>query len=275
MESAEGASEAEERRGWTPDVGSGPENGAKGEAKGASPRGPTCCRCSKVVTGQYYNGGGLVWCSDCTGRAKGALGGQVGFGVFIWATALGYLAAVFAGGLWAVITASTGYQLGIVAVVVGLMVGHAVRVGGCRRRGRVLQLLAVALTFLGLSYSTVSFPLRGFREAAAFVEELLGREGPDEANRTPGGAGPEESVTVPGSLRRGAPVSVRQVFTVLLHEPVQRYVLSLKADAFSLLFLAIALWEAWKINRPVSLAFLGPFEISPDIDFDHVDFAGS
>lgn len=310
MEPVDGASEAGTGTGMPPDADSGPGEGAAGEADGPPPRETTCCRCSQAVTGRYFTAGGLVWCGDCAGAAETALRGRVGFGGFLRAAVLGYLAAVLAGGLWALITIKTGYQLGIVAIAVGLMVGHAVRVGGRRRGGRVLQLLAVALTFLGLSYSTVPLLIHELRESPDLRERFLGafsetdesaegRELPADTVQEKGmpptadtGLGSPVGADGPGLDGPGEgtgageeaepPTGAQAVlalmllaFAVVLAGPVFIYVLSLTGDPFSLLFLAIALWEAWKINRSVRLAFQGPYEVSPEIDFDHVDLAGS
>jgi hypothetical protein len=46
------------------------------------------------------------------------------------------------------------------------------------------------------------------------------------------------------------------------------YALLLVSDPFSLVFLAIALWEAWRFNRPQDRTFEGPFRTHEEpIDF--------
>src|SRR5215475_6321852 len=74
---------------------------------------------------------------------------QAGSGVkrFCGALVLGVLAAMAGAGLYFAITALTGYELGLVAIVVGLLVGSAVRWGSQRRGGWLYQGLAMFLTY--------------------------------------------------------------------------------------------------------------------------------
>jgi len=50
--------------------------------------------------------------------------------------------------------------------------------------------------------------------------------------------------------------------------PFVLYAMLLIGDPFPLLFLAIALCEAWRFNRPQERTFAGPFQANPGpIDF--------
>ena len=62
----------------------------------------------------------------------------------------GFAAAAGGALLWAGVTHVTGYELGIVAIVVGFAVGVAVKLGSGGRGGLPYQLLAVALTYLAI-----------------------------------------------------------------------------------------------------------------------------
>jgi hypothetical protein len=69
------------------------------------------------------------------------------------AAGLGLGAASVGALLWYGVAALTGYQLGIIAVVVGVLVGAAVKRGGGGRGGLPLQLLAMVLTYAAIATS--------------------------------------------------------------------------------------------------------------------------
>src|SRR5256885_12374195 len=67
----------------------------------------------------------------------------------------GLVAGVLAGAIWFAIVIVTQHEVGLVAVVVGWLVGQAVVLGSGRKRGLKLQLLSVAIalaTMAGAEY---------------------------------------------------------------------------------------------------------------------------
>ena len=67
---------------------------------------------------------------------------------FLRALGFGVLAAAIGGALWYAIRAASGYELGLVAVGVGILVGIAVRTGAHGRGGIGYQVMALLLTYL-------------------------------------------------------------------------------------------------------------------------------
>ena len=61
---------------------------------------------------------------------------------------------------------ATGYEIGLVAIVVGLLVGGAVRKGSGARGGWFYQLMAVALTYAAISGSYFIFAARSSRTSS-------------------------------------------------------------------------------------------------------------
>ena len=66
---------------------------------------------------------------------------------FFGAAALGTVAAAIGCALWMLVTELTGYEIGLIAIAVGYLVGMAVHVGARRVGGVAYQLLAVFLTY--------------------------------------------------------------------------------------------------------------------------------
>ena len=121
----------------------------------------------------------------------------------------GLVAAVLATGLWYAVVVVSHYQLGIVAIVVGFLIGQGVVLGASRRGSVVLIAISVVLTLLALVLSE-------YLIVAAFVSEQLA---------------PGETIEVlqPPSF----------VATVVID--------SVKTDPLTLAFWAIALFQAFSI----------------------------
>ena len=73
------------------------------------------------------------------GSALGIVPGLVG----------GAIGALVGAGIWAAIAVLTDYEIGYIAVLVGFLAGHGVRLAA-RGRGRALQFVAVAMSIIGL-----------------------------------------------------------------------------------------------------------------------------
>ena len=112
-----------------------------------SPGGPFCRECRGPIRDEYYDVGGIVVCSIChmkRGRARGRL-----IRCFK-ALLFGSLAAAVGAGIYRAIMFGTGWNFSLVAVLVGYMVGGAVKTGSGERGGRFYQFLAMFLTYSAL-----------------------------------------------------------------------------------------------------------------------------
>src|SRR5207302_1730075 len=67
--------------------------------------------------------------------------------------------------IWYLIRKATGYEVGIVAILVGFLIGGAVRKGSGNRGGWVYQLMAVLLTYGCISASLLSDTFKQIGEA--------------------------------------------------------------------------------------------------------------
>ena len=112
-----------------------------------SPGGPFCRECRGPIRDEYYDVGGIVVCSIChmkRGRARGRL-----IRCFK-ALLFGSLAAAVGAGIYRANMFGTGWNFSLVAVLVGYMVGGAVKTGSGERGGRFYQFLAMFLTYSAL-----------------------------------------------------------------------------------------------------------------------------
>jgi hypothetical protein len=130
------------------------------------PDGPSCGVCKSAIDGEYYEMGGKVCCASCRHQVEAAFRGGSRVARVLKALIFGSLASVAGAVLYYVILTATGYHFGLVAVVVGAMVGKAVRKGTGDRGGRFYQLLAVYLTYSAIVVMQVPQVLEDLAEPA-------------------------------------------------------------------------------------------------------------
>ena len=106
----------------------------RAEFEGTTPTTTACSVCQKPLADAYYEIGGAVACDACRRRAEWEWNQGLAIGRFVRALVFGTLAAAAGCGLYYAVLAVTGWEVGLIAIVVGVMVGSAVR-AGCRRRG--------------------------------------------------------------------------------------------------------------------------------------------
>ena len=114
----------------------------------------TCAACKRPLTPSYYTANKTIICEPCHGQFQAYLSGGSRLKRVFAATALGLLASLAGGALWDAVVKITGYEIGLIAILVGLMVGVAVRKGSKGRGGWFYQTLAIVLTYSCICAST-------------------------------------------------------------------------------------------------------------------------
>jgi hypothetical protein len=263
------------------------------EAHARAHEGSSCAVCKTPIPDLYYEAGGKILCAPCRERIEAMLHGGSGLGRGLKALVLGSVAAAAGAALYYAILRITGWNIGLVSVVVGLMVGSAVRNGSGGRGGWFYQLLAVFLTyaaiaamFLPIMLEAADHARKDREDAQAVVNKDVHRDQPEAADkqaRPDADPRPKDNLAQqdreddaegkpkarkpppgPAKIRRALrPNPVRQlvlaagIIVIVLASPVIVGVY----DPISGLIFGFALWEAWKINRKLRLQFNGPFRL--------------
>ena len=111
-----------------------------------APEATSCSSCRQDIRAIYYEAAGKVICPRCRGQLEAHFSPEGGrIGRFGRAFGFGLLAAIAGTALYLIIAAVTGSVFGIVALLIGWMVGKAVFIGSGRRGGRRYQILAAVL----------------------------------------------------------------------------------------------------------------------------------
>lgn len=111
-----------------------------------APAAVTCTGCSRPVHGVYHEVNGQVVCSPCRAGVEG-LARSGGFGR---ALVFGLGAAAAGWAVYFAILKLFEIEFGLIAILVGFVVGRAVSSGSGGRGGWLYQSLAVGLTYLAI-----------------------------------------------------------------------------------------------------------------------------
>jgi hypothetical protein len=115
-----------------------------------APDGPSCGVCKRSIDDAYFEFNGKVICTTCRQQVEAAFRGGSRLARVIAATIFGSVAAVAGAALYYAIIRITGYNIGLVAIVVGVMVGSAVRKGASYRGGLFYQFLSLFLAYMAI-----------------------------------------------------------------------------------------------------------------------------
>ncbi|MFO0888864.1 MAG: hypothetical protein U0790_06910 [Isosphaeraceae bacterium] len=249
-------------------------------AEALPPSVPTCEACKTPIEDVYYEAGGSIVCGPCRERLESRLPAGSRVGRMLKAMVLGSVAAAVGAALYYGIMELTGINFGLISVLVGFMVGAAVKSGSGGRGGLFYQFLAVFLTYSSIAAMfAVPGLVQALRDPAQVAElqpapeevaaepaprkEQAGPKAPEGKGQRPQPAvdPDDEGEEVP--MTPGRKVVVIVVLTAFLIAfsytiPVQ---IAAAAPISGLIF-AFALWEAWKINRKTQIFFNGPFRLS-------------
>ncbi len=141
-----------------------------------------CSACNQAVAGAYWEINGAVACEGCQAKALAQRTGGSALARVIWATIFGTVAGAAGAGIYYGISALTGgWEFGLIAVLVGFMVGFAVSFGSQQRGGWFYQLLAVGLTYCSI-VSTYIPPIAEELRQVSLVD--VAAESPAEAAET-------------------------------------------------------------------------------------------
>jgi len=225
----------------------------RAERAGQTP-GTACSFCQQPIAGSYYEINGKVACLGCRGQIMAAWNRGSPARRFAKALGLGAAAAALGAGVYFGVEALTGYEFGLIAVVVGLLVGAAVRRGSSGRGGWRYQVLAMFLTYSAVVATDSTLIARELRK------EIQARA--DSVGVAPSVATTPVAVNAAATTghQRPGPLALLFGVIVLLGLAYAAPVIIGFSSPLHLLIAGFALYEAWKLNRGVTLRVTGPYQ---------------
>jgi hypothetical protein len=196
--------------------------------------------------------------------------------VMLRGAAFGLGAAVIGAILYYAVIAITGLEIGLVAIVIGFMVGSAVRRGTRGVGGRRHQVLAVGLTYfaVGLAYAPLAF--KGFMEGeagktAAVADSAKALQATDStANRRAvdsvtaaqpaTGVGQADAQSGPGPIG-SLFLALGATFLFIFALPVIYVFGSMPSGLISGLIVLFGMQQAWRMTARTAVPISGPFSV--------------
>ena len=220
-----------------------------------------CQVCHRAVE-TYYELRGAVVCSGCHDKAqaewhRGSPGSRL-----LRALAFGLAAGLAGCVAYYAVLKLTGYEFGLIAILVGYGVGFGVRSGSGGRGGRGYQVLAVAITYLSIVLSYVPLVVEEFYNISEKEKVAVTAALPESGTAAPveAGAAPAAPAALPAA-EEAAPQGVALVaaFVVMIGMILVMPFLAGFENILGLLIIFFGLWEAWRLNTPQVFQSSGPF----------------
>src|SRR5450759_337683 len=214
------------------------------EATSSAGSAPACVACKQPIGDTYYHAQGQVVCPPCAERIQA--GRQAAPAHSLMRAAL-YGGAAALGGcmLYALVAIVLHAEIGLIAILVGWMVGKAIRHGSYGRGGRPQQILAVALTYFAITTSYIPVILYQAETNQRRVEQRQQAR----TNDAPAEARPRMSL---GSVA---------LYLLMLAAIAPFWSLTSGISAWiSLFILFIGLRYAWKLTARSKILLMGPYQ---------------
>jgi hypothetical protein len=202
-----------------------------------------CLLCKQPISGDYFHLEGQRVCPNC--KALTDAGQQQPSAASLPRAALYGAGAALAGFLiYALVAIVLNMEIALISILVGYMVGTAVRKGSNGLGGRPQQVLAVALTYFAVTTSYIPVPIYQSVKQPPKTEQT-------DTEKTP---------------KPAAPTSIGQALLSLAFLAVAAPFLGLSDGVSGVLGIVIiffGLQRAWHLTGRTDLFFTGPYSPSP------------
>ncbi len=230
--------------------------GGAEEPGGAGPL--VCGICKAPISDTYFTWGGAIVCARCEGPAREAGPGGSALTRFLGAVAAGSVAAIIGSAFWMLITTVTGYEIGLIAIAVGWIVGVAIQIGNRGVGGLPYQLAAVFLTYTAIVMTYV--PMLATQLEASWTEPASERLA--DANDAFDLEGGELGEADDAPMSNEAATTAAWVVAIPIAYAVP--FLSGFENAIGILIIGFALYQSWRMTTKRQIQWGGPFQVGGD-----------
>lgn len=192
--------------------------------EGAAPGTTPCAVCAQPLTAQYWSANGAMVCATCAQQLQAGPPAEGGF-LRIFKALLFGAGAGLAGAIgYGLVIHYARMELALITILIGWMVGKAVRFGSEGRGGRVYQVMGALLTYVFCTQ--------------AYVPDLVSEF---------------------TSRQDGLPFVV-----AALVSPFLALIIPFSGDMsfLSILILGFGVWRGWREPAKAEIAVTGPFELA-------------
>lgn len=227
----------------------------------AASSGVTCTLCQNAIQDEYFEINGKITCAACRALVETDLTRPPGPRTYFRATLWGTGAAAIGSLIYFAVARLTGYELGLIAIVVGLLVGGAVRRASGGRGGWKLQAIAMALTYAAIVTTYVPAVYQGLTSTLDKGPEATSELAPAATSAPAPDAAPTPEAAAPEAAPASSLGALLLFGAILFFLAAIAPFLSGFENFMGWLIIGIALYEAWKLNRRVELQISGPYRV--------------
>ena len=217
-------------------------------------QGVTCTVCQRAISDEYFDVNGQSVCDGCRTQLAQLAQTPRSWGLFVKAGLFGLVAAILGATLYYAVIAITNFEIGIVAIAIGYMVGWAIRKATANRGGRRYQVLALVLTYwaVGLAYTPLTFQ--------QLAEEDKDKK--EQAQKATDIAAPAPAEPQDEAIAINIPMVLAILVGFSLALPVLIVFGSLPGGLLSALIIGIGMRQAWQMTAVPPLQISGPYRIA-------------
>jgi hypothetical protein len=209
----------------------------------------TCGSCEHTIAHVYHEMNGRLFCDRCRRNVEIAVNSGSRLSRAIRAIVAGSAAAVVGSLVYFGVTKLTGYELSLVTIFIGYIVGVAVRWGSNGRGGWAYQALAILLTYFAIVSTYAPTVVEAMVDASRRQAEQV------STAQAPAAATAHAADGKASIARFAAMVAVLSLIVC-----VAPFLLGVK-NLIGLVIIGVGLYQAWKMNRRLTLNFSGPHRI--------------
>lgn len=215
----------------------------------------TCSQCTALLGDDYYQLAGADICPACAVSFQ--TGQQRPKQTWVMRGFLyGLAAAVGCSILYSAIVWITNFELALMAIAVGYIVGKGVLRGSRGLGGRRCQIVAVALTYFSISSSYLPLMVKALmeNESSKTKKQEQGKQASTVAPVTP-----VKKVDAKPLTAAGAALAIGTILLISMFAPFLQL-----ADGFNgilgLFIICIGLHQAWKLTARDERLLMGPYK---------------
>jgi hypothetical protein len=218
-----------------------------------------CTACHASIATEYFTVNWITVCGRCRRAIESAAETPQGPTLLPIAGVFGLGAGIAGAAIYYAVIAIAHIEVGIVAILIGYMVGYAVRKGARGRGGLRFQILAVALTYASVALAYTPLAIRGASEsnrsaqkAAVSTSDGPATVAPDSSRATATPSG--------GRLLLGLGLVV-VLFAAL---PLMVVAGSFPSGLISAVIIFLGMRQAWRMTGAPRLDVFGPYRVGAD-----------
>jgi hypothetical protein len=228
-----------------------------------------CTLCHTPFAAEYFDVGGQQICRACSDKVAYQTSTPREMSTLVRAGIAGTIAAILGALLYFAVIAISGFEVGLVSIAIGYMVGYGIRLGTRGRGGRRFQVIALVLTYwaIGLAYSTLG--IKALIDARS-EGDTASISGPQKSGAQQDAAGqPAAPATqVAAAESDQAPMTGAQFVLVLLYllgftfvMPVLAIASDMPGGLISGAIIVFGMMQAWKMTAVPVVTVTGPYRI--------------